>query len=211
MIAPIVHGSKRQDILFVLIGSGTEHPRLKALACRKGLDPLARFRGRLPDEEVAAYSSTADLGVAPDPATPMNDKSTMNKVMEYMVFGLPVVLYDLTEGRRSAGGGAFTRVLAPGGFAREILRVLDSESLRRELGACGRRRIEESLNWECEERSLLEGCATVLAMSIIPWLREVTCELPSSGLAMLAALRERAWRKWATRSAALTSPPPKWA
>jgi len=81
-----------------------------------------------------------------------------------MAFGLPVVLYDLTEGRRSAGGGAlYARPNDPEDFALQILKILDSESLRRELGACGRRRIEENLNWESEKRSLLEAYATALA------------------------------------------------
>jgi glycosyltransferase involved in cell wall biosynthesis len=163
-IDSIVHRSQRQDILFVLIGSGTELPRLKALAAEKGLESLVRFPGHLSDEEVAAYFSTAEVGVAPDPATPMNDKSTMNKILEYMAFGLPVVLFDLTEGRRSAAGAAlYARPNDPEDFAREILKILDSESLRRELGACARRRIEESLNWESEKRSLLEAYATALA------------------------------------------------
>jgi glycosyltransferase involved in cell wall biosynthesis len=162
-IDSIVHRSKRQDILFVLIGAGTEVPRLKALAADKGLDSLVRFPGHLSDQEVAAYFSTAEVGVAPDPATPMNDKSTMNKILEYMAFGLPVVIYDLTEGRRSAAGGAlYARTGDAEDFARQILRILDSETLRRELGACGRRRIEESLNWESEKRSLLEAYATAL-------------------------------------------------
>jgi glycosyltransferase involved in cell wall biosynthesis len=166
-IDSIVHRSQRQDILFVLIGAGTEVPRLKALAADKGLGSLVRFPGHLSDEEVAAYFSTAEVGVAPDPATPMNDKSTMNKILEYMAFGLPVVLYDLTEGRRSAAGGAlYARPGDPEDFARQILRILDSESLRRELGACGRGRIEESLNWESEKRSLLEAYATALSIKL---------------------------------------------
>ena len=162
-VASIANRSKRQDILFVLIGAGTELPRLRTLAAEKGLEPLVRFTGRLPDEEVASYFSTADLGVAPDPPTPMNDKSTMNKILEYMAFGLPVVLYDLTEGRRSAAGAAlYAHPGDPEDFASKILKVLDSESLRRELGARGRERIEESLNWEHEKRSLLEAYATAL-------------------------------------------------
>jgi glycosyltransferase involved in cell wall biosynthesis len=160
----VVHRLNRQDILFVLIGAGTELPRLKALAAQKGLERLVRFPGHLSDEEVAAYFSTADLGVAPDPATPMNDKSTMNKILEYMTFGLPVVLYDLTEGRRAAAGGAlYARPGDPEDFARQMLRLLDSERLRDELGACGRRRIEESLNWESEKQSLLDAYAAALA------------------------------------------------
>ena len=160
----LVHGSNRQDILFVLIGTGTESVRLKALAAQKALDRHVRFPGHLSDDEVAAYFSTADLGVAPDPPTPMNDKSTMNKILEYMTFGLPVVLYDLTEGRRSADGGAlYARPGDTEDFARAMLRILDSESLGKELGACGRKRIEESLNWQIGKQSLLAAYATALA------------------------------------------------
>ena len=153
----------REETLFVLIGAGPELPRLKAMASQKGLDSLVRFPGRLPDEEVAAYFSNAAFGVAPDPATPMNDKSTMNKILEYMAFGLPVVLYDLTEGRRSAGDAAlYARNGDTEDFAQKILTLLDSESLRKELGARARKRIENELNWDIEKRALLEAYATTL-------------------------------------------------
>jgi glycosyltransferase involved in cell wall biosynthesis len=162
-IALIAKPGNRQDTLFVLIGSGPELPRLKVLASQKGLEAVTRFTGTLPDEEVSAYFSSATLGVAPDRATPMNDKSTMNKILEYMAFGLPVVLYDLTEGRRSAGDAAlYARRDDPQDFAQQICRLLDSESLRSELGARARRRIEEGLNWENEKRSLLEAYRTAL-------------------------------------------------
>jgi glycosyltransferase involved in cell wall biosynthesis len=162
-IDSIAHRRNRQDTLFVLIGSGTEYLRLKTLASEKGLDEAAKFTGRISDDDVAAYLSTADVGVAPDPGTPMNDKSTMNKVLEYMAYGLPIVLYDLTEGRRSAAGAAlYARRDDPEDFARQIAQLLDSESLRRELGARGRRRIEESLNWGNEKSALLEAYSAAL-------------------------------------------------
>jgi len=162
-IAYIKNFRKCEDTLFVLIGSGPELPRLKELASQKGLDSLVKFTGRLPDEDVAAYFSTAAFGVAPDRATPMNDKSTMNKIMEYMAFGLPVVLYDLREGRRSAGdAGLYARNDNPEDFARKVLTLLDSDSLRAELGARGRKRIEEQLNWDSEKRVFLEAYAATL-------------------------------------------------
>lgn len=162
-IAVIVKQRGREDVQFALIGSGTELPRLKTLARSRVLDTVVKFTGRLSDEEVAAYLSTADVGVAPDPATAMNDKSTMNKILEYMAYGLPVVLYDLTEGRRSAAdAGLYARGNDPEDFARQILKLLDSEALRRDLGARGRRRIEESLNWANEKRALLEAYSTAL-------------------------------------------------
>ncbi len=122
------------------------------------------FTGRVPDAEMWAYLSTADFGVAPDPKNPMNDKSTMNKILEYMAFGLPVVLYDLTEGRRSAGDAAlYAEPNDPEDFARQMLKLLDSEELRRTLGARARKRIEESLNWDIEKRELLKAYETALS------------------------------------------------
>jgi glycosyltransferase involved in cell wall biosynthesis len=159
----IVKHQARDDALFVFIGAGTELPRIKARAAEKGLEAAVKFTGRIPDEELAAYLSTADVCVAPDPKNPMNDKSTMNKILEYMAHGRPVVLYDLTEGRRSAGDGAlYARPNDPIDFAQRILQLLDSESLRRQLGERGRQRIEEELNWEIEKKALLAAYETAL-------------------------------------------------
>jgi glycosyltransferase involved in cell wall biosynthesis len=155
-IACIVNERQRRDITFVLIGAGAEVSKLKLMAREFAVEDYVDFPGRLPNEAVAAYFSTADLGVAPDPATPMNDKSTMNKILEYMAFGLPVVLYDLTEGRRSAGDAAlYARNGDVDDFADQILKLIDSKELRRELGERGRRRIEDRLNWALEKWSLL--------------------------------------------------------
>ncbi len=157
----IVKNKSRDDTLFVLIGAGTELPALKVAARSKGLDSFVRLTGRLPDGEVSAYLSTADIGVAPDPKNAMNDKSTMNKILGYMGYGLPVVLYDLTEGRRSADDAAlYARPNDPIDFAEKMLTLLDSEPLRRELGQRGRKRIEECFDWETDKRELLKAYET---------------------------------------------------
>lgn len=162
-IAHIVKSRNRRDAHYVLIGGGTDFPRLQELASRLQLDAEVQFTGRIPDPELAAYLSTADVCVAPDPRNEMNDKSTMNKILQYMAYGKPVVLFDLTEGRRSAADAAlYARPNDPMDFAVQILKLLDSEALRRELGARGRRRIEESLNWEMEKRALLEAYQAAL-------------------------------------------------
>jgi glycosyltransferase involved in cell wall biosynthesis len=72
-----------------------------------------------------------------------------------MAYARPVVLFDLTEGRRSAADAAlYARPNDPLDFAEQILKLLDSEPLRRQLGEIGRQRIEEKLNWETEKRAL---------------------------------------------------------
>ncbi|MEI9983997.1 MAG: hypothetical protein WDN69_12780 [Aliidongia sp.] len=41
------------------------------------------------DDAAVPILSSATIGVDPDPKNPWSDKSTMNKVVEYMYFGLP--------------------------------------------------------------------------------------------------------------------------
>ena len=159
----IVKQKNRADTLFVLIGAGKELPRLKALAAQKGLENVVKFTGQLPHSEVGPYLSAADVCLAPDPCNAINNSSTMIKILEYMAYARPVVLYELDEGRRSAGDAAlYARANDPMDFAENILRLLDSEPLRRKLGDCGRRRIEESLNWETENKTLLEAYRVAL-------------------------------------------------
>ena len=153
----------RDDTAFVIIGAGSEVPRLKSMTASLGLENIVRFTGRIPDAELADYLSTADICVAPDPKNSMNDKSTMNKVLQYMAYSRPVVLFDLTEGRRAAGDAAlYARPNDPADFAAKVLELLDSKPLRRDLGRRGRRRIEKSLNWEHEKVALLDAYRAAL-------------------------------------------------
>jgi glycosyltransferase involved in cell wall biosynthesis len=159
----LVKKKGRDDTFFTFIGSGTELPHVRDLVAQKGLQSVVKFTGRIPAEELAKYLSTADVGVAPDPLNPMNDKSTMGKILEYMAFGMPVVLFELTEGRRSAGDAAlYARPNDPADFAEKVLRLLDSESLRRQLGERGRRRIVEHFNWETDRKALLQAYEAAL-------------------------------------------------
>ena len=157
-IEHIVKHENRQDTHFVLIGGGTVISELQATIARKDLEAYVTLTGQVTHEEVANYLSSADLGVAPDPKNAMNDQSTMVKIFEYMAFGLPVVLFDLKEGRRLADSAALYAVPNdPIDFANQIIKLLDCKKLREELGETGRKRIEERLNWEFEKVSLIRA------------------------------------------------------
>jgi len=159
----IVNDQGRHDTHFVLVGGGTELPMLRNVAVKLGVESFVTFTGQVPYEEVANYLSQADIGVAPDPKNPMNDKSTMIKIFEYMACGLPVVLFDLNEGRRIAASAAlYAAPNDPIDFAHQILRLLECENLRKELGECGRNRIESQLNWDIEKATLLDAYETAL-------------------------------------------------
>jgi glycosyltransferase involved in cell wall biosynthesis len=162
-IEHIVKSENRQDTHFVLVGGGTVVPELRAIIAAKNLDAYITLTGQVSHDEVASYLSNADLGVAPDPKNAMNDHSTMVKIFEYMAFSLPVVLFDLKEGRRTAGAAAlYALPNDPIDFANQITKLLNCKELRQQLGDYGRRQIEEKLNWEIEKTSLICAYETAL-------------------------------------------------
>jgi glycosyltransferase involved in cell wall biosynthesis len=152
----IVHTLKRADIQFGLVGGGTELEAMRALAEQLDVAPYVTFTGRVPDSELLAMLNTADVCVNPDVANEMNDKSTMNKIMEYMALGKPIVQYDLTEGRFSAQDASlYAKHNDPIDFANKLIRLLDDEPLRLKMGAMGLQRVRTTLSWEHEAPKLL--------------------------------------------------------
>ena len=86
----------------------------------------------------------------------MNDKSTMNKIMEYMALGKPIVQFDLLEGRFSAQEASlYARKNDEVDMAEKILELLDDPERRKEMGEFGRNRVINELEWAYEEPKLL--------------------------------------------------------
>lgn len=152
-----------RDVRVVLAGSGPDLPRLRARTTEMGLDEHVRFLGRVPDDVLTALLATADVCVNPDEYNAMNDMSTMNKIMDYMALGRPIVQFDLREGRLSAGDASLyaspndARALAEG-----IAQLLDDPALRERMGAYGRQRLQETLTWERQVPALLAAYERVL-------------------------------------------------
>jgi glycosyltransferase involved in cell wall biosynthesis len=145
----VVHEMGRTDVHFALLGFGDCLDDLRAQAVRDGLEDFVTFTGRVGDHALRRYLSTADLGLSPDPRSAFNDLSTMNKTVEYMAFGLPVVAFDLKETRVSAGKAAtYVADGDVGGFAKAIVELLDDPSRRAEMGRIGRDRVVRELAWE---------------------------------------------------------------
>lgn len=143
-----VHELGREDCQFALLGFGDCFDELRALSVELQVDEWITFTGRADDTMIDHYLSTADVGLDPDPLNPLNDVSTMNKVLEYMAYELPVVTFDLRETRVSAGRAA--RYVTPNDvreFAKAVADLLDDPAERRQMGELGRRRIETELGW----------------------------------------------------------------
>lgn len=146
----------RDDVTFALAGAGPEAKRLQARSVAMGLSEQVRFLGRVSDEELVTLLCTADVCVNPDEVNAMNDISTMNKIVEYMALGRPIVQFDTREGRVSAGPSSlYPAPNDPAALAEAICRLLDDPDLRVEMGAQGRQRFTEELAWPRQVTSLI--------------------------------------------------------
>ncbi|MCL1469343.1 glycosyltransferase family 4 protein [Argonema antarcticum] len=154
----IVREQGRQDIQFMLIGSGPMFDQLQVLNEKLGITEFVEFTGRIPNDELLARLSTCDVCVNPDRKNPYNDRSTMNKIMEYMALGKPIVQFDLLEGRRSAeGASVYARGNDPVDFGDKILELLADPDRRKQMGEEGQRRMEDKLEWRHQAPKLLEA------------------------------------------------------
>jgi glycosyltransferase involved in cell wall biosynthesis len=152
----LVKEKGRDDIQFVLVGGGPCLDQLKSLCREMELEDHVTFTGRVPDDVLFKVLSTSDVCVNPDRVNPMNDKSTMNKILEYMAFGKAIVQFDVTEGRFSAGQSSlYARADDPTDFADKIEELLFDDARRATMGAFGRNRVERELAWRYEEPKLI--------------------------------------------------------
>jgi len=181
-IAYLVTVRQRNDIAFVLMGSGDSYEELRALAQSRGLEGIVTFTGRIPDDEVARTISTADVCVSPDPKNDLNDFSTMNKVLEYMALGRAVVAFDLKETRYSAGEAAvYATPNDPADFGDRILNLLADPARRAEMGRVGQERLRQRLSWTHSRAALVRSYARLAG------LRSRSAQLQSPVAAPLAA------------------------
>ena len=152
----IVHDLGRRDVHFHLVGGGPEIEALRQQSVALAIADYVTFAGRVPDRELVEMLSTADVCVSPDEVNEMNDKSTMNKVMEYMALGKPIVQFETTEGRFSAQSAAlYARPNDARDLAAKVLELLADPDRRRAMGGVGLERIRSELAWQHQAVKLL--------------------------------------------------------
>lgn len=148
----------RDDIFWGIVGGGPHLEALRRKSEEMGLQDIVEFTGRVSDEKMLDYLNTADVCVNPDEYNAMNDKSTMNKVLEYMALGKPIVQFDLTEGRYSAQDASlYAERNNARDMADKIVMLLDDPERREKMAAIGRERILNELSWDHTSRALISA------------------------------------------------------
>jgi glycosyltransferase involved in cell wall biosynthesis len=157
----------RDDWHATFVGDGDSFEETKALAREFGLSGHVDFPGFVRDDEwIVSLLSTADVCIAPEPKSPLNDVSTLMKIAEYMAAGRPIVAFDLAESRVTAGeAAAYAVPNDDGSFAACIGELLDDSERRERMGRVSRARIEERFSWEHSTRALLGAYEHIASVS----------------------------------------------
>jgi glycosyltransferase involved in cell wall biosynthesis len=154
----LLYDQGRQDVLFVMIGKGECWRDLQDLSRELKVDHIMHFTGRISDDLLLDYLSTADVCLAPDPPDKMNILSTMTKIMEYMACERPIVSFDLLETRRSAGEAAvYVSPEDPKLFAQALSELLDDPIRRDLMGQIGLDRSIHLVGLDKSQQALLEA------------------------------------------------------
>ena len=160
----LLHDLKRADFYCVIMGTGDSLQDLRELARNLQLNGCVELTGFVSDEDLQANLAAADICVDPDPSSPLNDVSTWIKVMEYMASAKPIVSFDLKETRFSARDAAiYVEPNDEAEFAKAIAQLMDQPELQKKMGAYGRRRVEDELQWARVGKNLLTAYETLFA------------------------------------------------
>ena len=143
--------SQHRSLRYVIVGDGPERHRLEELVDRCGVRSAVTFCGEVPAELLPQYFAACDIFVLP------------NRIDQGDVEGFGIVFLEAAaSGKPAVGGrsGGVPEAVAEGvsgllvsgsdleELAGAVARLIDSESLRRSLGAAGRARVVREFTWE---------------------------------------------------------------
>jgi glycosyltransferase involved in cell wall biosynthesis len=149
----------RTDIVIALVGDGQQRGTLEAEARRRAL-PNVVFCGPQPKERMSECVNAADIGLAVLQRNPTFHTVYPNKIFDYMACARPIVLAIDGVARELVCDRSRSGVFAQPGDGRAIAsairRLADVPELRRELGANGRRWVQQNESRDALAQRYLE-------------------------------------------------------
>jgi glycosyltransferase involved in cell wall biosynthesis len=141
------------DILLLLLGGGPARSELRERVELLDLADHVWFLDPVSHDRVPDFLHAADVGLAPWPATWDMEVNSPLKLAEYLCFGLPVVLTDITPHRVVPADAPFafwSRDASPGGMAEALLAARRRRSDLPALGRAAREWARPRLGWSAQ-------------------------------------------------------------
>lgn len=152
------------DYLFVLVGDGSERPRLSAEIERLGLSNI-QVLGNIPKQKLPELFAAADVSLVVFANVPILEDNSANKFFDSLSAGKPVLLNysgwqrDVIE---SAGAGFGCKQGNDAEFHEKLQRLREAPELRRAMGERARRLALDRFNRDDLATHVLETIAGVV-------------------------------------------------
>ncbi len=155
-------------LLLYIVGDGPGRAELEAHAGRLGVGHRLRFAGLVARDSVADHVAAFDIALQPS-VTPY---ASPLKLFEYLALGRPVVAPASANILEILEDGKTALLFTPGdtaSFGERIERLCADAALREQIGAAGRRLIEErDLTWDGNAARLERLFASVIGQAPAP-------------------------------------------
>lgn len=146
------------DAVLVMLGDGIINEELRDLAVKHKVENKVFFMSAVPPEELFSYTCLADIGVHPIENTCLNHYYCLpNKLFEYLMAELPVVVSDFPEMARIVKKYKVGEVFDPAKpqeISRAINSLLNDEDKYQEC-KLNIKKVNQIYNWENEKKKLL--------------------------------------------------------
>ncbi|RNC63057.1 MAG: Alpha-D-kanosaminyltransferase [Candidatus Dichloromethanomonas elyunquensis] len=146
--ADILRGKK--EIVFLLVGDGSERPKLEEIARGKGL-PNVIFIDFQPLEEIPRYYSLSSINLSTLRRYKLSEGVRPSKVFPALASGQPLIYVGEGEGAeivKESGGGIVLEPENPELLAKTILELLKDPGLCHELSLKGREYVIKHYSWQ---------------------------------------------------------------
>jgi glycosyltransferase involved in cell wall biosynthesis len=130
------------NILLIVVGDTEDalhRDWLKQEVIRMDIVDNVIWTGWLPSQQAWSYVRSAEIGLSPFPRGYLLDSASPTKMLEYMAFGLPVIVNDNPDQAqviKDSGAGICVK-LEPIIFAESVIRLLSDKRLCHKMGDSG--------------------------------------------------------------------------
>jgi glycosyltransferase involved in cell wall biosynthesis len=153
------------DLHYVIVGTGHDESRLRALAEQHGVTDRVIFAGALSEEELAEAYATSTVYIGFSRVESGIDAEGFGiSFVEASASGIPVVAGDSGGVRSAVRNGETGWVVPPtdiSAMVQQIAVFLRSPEIRDKFGKAGRRAVESHYNWDRvgrETREFVNSC-----------------------------------------------------
>ncbi len=139
---------KTRNVVAVMVGQGDQWAEWQALGQQLGVADRLRWVGTVPKDRIGIDYNLADVLVMPSVSKPADGLNVC--VLDAMSCGKPVVASTVAGNALAVVDGVTGRLVSeqePAALAAALTQLVDDPAQRRDMGAAGRVRIEQTLGW----------------------------------------------------------------